>query len=167
MWHWIAVMPHDPMLHHLVLLLLPSPAALLPALLLLTSCVQLSGAHPFEVAQEMGHQLANMAMLYVLIGLLNKRARKSGDNAARQVRQQQEAAGGTEMSAHHVHMLAAAPQPSNLAAAGAGGQTAGEQQRGIKEREIPKQLHPGCTVTKVSCSSCAGSLLCDLYAACV
>jgi hypothetical protein len=34
----------------------------------------------------MGHQLANMAMLYVLIGLLNKRARKAGDNAARQVR---------------------------------------------------------------------------------
>jgi len=33
----------------------------------------------------MGHQLANMAMLYVLIGLLNKRARKAGDNAARQV----------------------------------------------------------------------------------
>jgi hypothetical protein len=34
----------------------------------------------------MGHQLANMAMLYILIGLLNKRARKSGNNAARQVR---------------------------------------------------------------------------------
>lgn len=41
--------------------------------------------HPFDVVQEMGHQLANMAMLYVLIGLLNKRARKAGDNAARQV----------------------------------------------------------------------------------
>lgn len=36
----------------------------------------------------MGHQLANMAMLYVLIGLLNKRARKAGNNAARQVGQQ-------------------------------------------------------------------------------
>jgi hypothetical protein len=34
----------------------------------------------------MGHQLANMAMLYVLIGLLNKRARTAGNNAARQVR---------------------------------------------------------------------------------
>jgi hypothetical protein len=33
----------------------------------------------------MGHQLANMAMLYVLIGLLNKRARTAGNNAARQV----------------------------------------------------------------------------------
>jgi hypothetical protein len=41
---------------------------------------------PFEVVQEMGHQLANMAMLYVLIGLLNKRARTAGNNAARQVR---------------------------------------------------------------------------------
>lgn len=39
---------------------------------------------PFEVVQEMGHQLANMAMLYVLIGLLNKRARTAGNNAARQ-----------------------------------------------------------------------------------
>lgn len=53
---------------------LPCVAALLPA-----------AVHPFDVVQEMGHQLANMAMLYVLIGLLNKRARKAGDNAARQV----------------------------------------------------------------------------------
>jgi hypothetical protein len=44
-----------------------------------------AAVHPFDVVQEMGHQLANMAMLYVLIGLLNKRARKAGDNAARQV----------------------------------------------------------------------------------
>lgn len=44
-----------------------------------------STVRPFEVLQEMGHQLANMAMLYVLIGLLNKRARKAGNNAARQV----------------------------------------------------------------------------------
>lgn len=44
-----------------------------------------AAVHPFEVVQEMGHQLGNMAMLYVLIGLLNKRARKAGDNAARQV----------------------------------------------------------------------------------
>lgn len=43
------------------------------------------GGRPFEVVQEMGHQLANMAMLYVLIGLLNKRARTAGNNAARQV----------------------------------------------------------------------------------
>ncbi|WIA19155.1 hypothetical protein OEZ85_003803 [Tetradesmus obliquus] len=45
-----------------------------------------SSGRPFEVVQEMGHQLANMAMLYVLIGLLNKRARTAGNNAARQVR---------------------------------------------------------------------------------
>jgi len=38
-----------------------------------------------DVVSEMGHQLTNMAMLYVLIALLNKRARQSGDNAARQV----------------------------------------------------------------------------------
>ncbi|WIA19156.1 hypothetical protein OEZ85_003803 [Tetradesmus obliquus] len=43
-----------------------------------------SSGRPFEVVQEMGHQLANMAMLYVLIGLLNKRARTAGNNAARQ-----------------------------------------------------------------------------------
>jgi hypothetical protein len=32
----------------------------------------------------MGHQLSNMAMLYVLLGLLNRRARRAGDVAARQ-----------------------------------------------------------------------------------
>lgn len=41
-------------------------------------------AQPMEVVREMGHQLANMCMLYVLIGLLNRRARRSGDAAARQ-----------------------------------------------------------------------------------
>jgi hypothetical protein len=51
-----------------------------------TACSPMCAAvHPFHVFQEMGHQLGNMAMLYVLIGLLNKRARKAGDNAARQV----------------------------------------------------------------------------------
>jgi hypothetical protein len=38
-----------------------------------------------SVTKEMGHQLGNMAMLYVLIGVLNKRARTAGNNAARQV----------------------------------------------------------------------------------
>jgi uncharacterized membrane protein len=37
-----------------------------------------------DVIREMGHQLANMGMLYVLIGLLNRRARRAGDAAARQ-----------------------------------------------------------------------------------
>lgn len=63
--------------------------ALLPLALLVAACcvsVSLAGIRPLEVVAEMGHQLANMAMLYVLIGLLNKRARKAGDNAARQVR---------------------------------------------------------------------------------
>ncbi|KAI8475163.1 MAG: hypothetical protein J3K34DRAFT_487042 [Monoraphidium minutum] len=43
-------------------------------------------ANPMEVVREMGHQLANMGMLYVLIGLLNRRARRSrsGGAAARQ-----------------------------------------------------------------------------------
>ncbi|GBF98529.1 PAS PAC sensor hybrid histidine kinase [Raphidocelis subcapitata] len=41
-------------------------------------------AQPMEVVREMGHQLANMAMLYVAIGLLNARARRSGSTAARQ-----------------------------------------------------------------------------------
>lgn len=44
-----------------------------------------AGPNAYEVIKEMGHQLCNMAMLYVLIGLLNKRARRSGNNAARQV----------------------------------------------------------------------------------
>jgi hypothetical protein len=44
-----------------------------------TACAQ-----PVEVVREMGHQLANMAMLYVAIGLLNARARRAGSAAARQ-----------------------------------------------------------------------------------
>jgi hypothetical protein len=71
--------------------LTPSP---LPLLLPVPGA---AAVHPFDVVQEMGHQLANMAMLYVLIGLLNKRARKAGDNAARQVSNrlaQQQGVGG-------------------------------------------------------------------------
>eukprot|EP00983_Pelagomonas_calceolata_P095471 1158012-Pelagomonas_calceolata.AAC.3 len=34
---------------------------------------------------EMGPQLANMALLYLFIGLLNRRSRRLGDAAARQV----------------------------------------------------------------------------------
>lgn len=46
----------------------------------------LSGS--LDVIRDMGPQLANMVVLYVFIGLLNRRSCKHGDTAARQVRAQ-------------------------------------------------------------------------------
>lgn len=39
----------------------------------------------FELVKEFGPQLANMAVLYLFLGVLNKRSRRLGDKAARQV----------------------------------------------------------------------------------
>lgn len=48
-----------------------------------------------DLVREFAPQLANMAVLYLFLGLLNRRSRRLGDKAARQVwapaRQQQEA----------------------------------------------------------------------------
>lgn len=75
----------------------------------------------------MGHQLANMAMLYVLIGLLNKRARKAGDNAARQV-----GGGG------------AGKGRGGAAGGGKGAQRAARSDRGPDARQWQRRGHTAC-----------------------
>lgn len=54
------------------------------------ACFQAGGeaqllAGCFDLVREFGPQLANMAVLYMAVGLLNKRSRRLGDTAARQV----------------------------------------------------------------------------------
>ncbi len=57
-------------------------------------------AAALSIATEMGPQLANMALLYIAISLLNRRSRKHGDTAARQVRQQRTPAHAATATLH-------------------------------------------------------------------